>query len=217
MSRTHLVLTCLALPLLASPALAQTTTGTGASSTMPTNRTGATPTATAPGTSMTNAPAPGTTAGGMAGSASAANLSAGDRRFVEKAAASGLAEVQAGQLAQQKATDPKVKDFAQKMVTDHTTANQKLMALAQAKGLTPPAALDDKHQAELTKLQNADGAKFDKLYMKGQLRDHQEAVRLFQNEADKGQDADLKAFATQTLPILQQHLDMAKSDQVAAK
>jgi putative membrane protein len=139
-------------------------------------------------------------------------LSAADRRFVDKAAEAGMAEVQAAQLAQQKSTDPKVKQFAQQMITDHTQANQKLLALAQQKGVTPPTELSARHQTEMSKLQGLDGPKFDRMYLKGQVRDHQEAVALFQKEASDGKDPQLQQFAQQTLPILQQHLDMAKSD-----
>ncbi len=147
-----------------------------------------------------------------AASAPAAELSAGDKRFVEKAASGGLAEVQAAQLAQQKAQDQKVKDFAQQMITDHTAANQQLTTLAQQKGLTVATALDDKDQSGIDRLQKLDGKKFDRAYMKAQLHDHQEMLKLLQKEAKNSKDTDLKSFSEQTIPTVQKHLDMIKAD-----
>ncbi len=184
------------MTLLAAPAFAQSSPGVAGSSTMPADR-GSAPSTMQPGNTAVS---------------SGSQLAAADRRFVEKAAESGMAEVQAAQLAQQKSTDPKIKDFAQRMITDHTQANQKLMALAQTKAVTPPTEISSKHQTEMTKLQGLDGQKFDRAYLKGQIRDHEEAVKLFQKEASDGKDPQLQQFAQQTLPTLQQHLDMAKAD-----
>lgn len=139
-------------------------------------------------------------------------LSKGDSRFIDKAASAGMAEVQEAQLAQQKSQDPKIKDFAQTMITDHTAANQQLAAIAQKKGVTVPASLDAKDQKELDKLQNLSGAKFDRAYMKGEAKDHQAVLKLLQKEEKDGKDADLKSFATQTIPTIQKHIDLVKAD-----
>jgi putative membrane protein len=144
--------------------------------------------------------------------ATTTTVSASDKKFVEKAAAGGMAEVQEAQLAQQKADDQKVKDFAQQMITDHTAANQQLTTLAQKKDITVPADLDSKDQKELDKLGKLDGKKFDKAYMKDQVKDHQAMLTLLQKEAKRGKDADLKSFAEQTVPTVQKHLEMAQSD-----
>jgi putative membrane protein len=171
------------------------------------------------------APAPGSTApaqtmapadagpGKMAPMASAtkADLSSADKKFVEKAASGGLAEVQAAQLAQQKGADQKVKDFAQQMITDHTAANQKLASIAQQKGLTVPTEVDAKDQKELDKLSKLDGKKFDHAYLKAETKDHEGMLSLLQKEAKNGKDSDLKSFAEDTIPTVQKHLDMAKS------
>ena len=157
---------------------------------------------------MAPAPAAG---GSMAAAPSTAALSAADKKFVMKAASGGMAEVQAAQLAQQKSQDSGVKDFAAKMITDHTAANTQLTTLAGQKGVTVPTALADKDQAEIDKLTKLDGKKFDKMYMKGQVKDHKEMLTLLQKEAKSGKDADLKAFAEQTIPVVQSHLDMAKT------
>jgi putative membrane protein len=140
-----------------------------------------------------------------------ANLSAADKKFVEKAASGGLAEVQAAQLAQQKGKDQKVKDFAQQMITDHTAANDKLTSLAQQKGVTVPSELEAKDQKEVDRLGQLDGKKFDRAYLKAEVRDHQEMLSLLQKEAKSGKDPDLKSFAQDTIPTVQKHLDMAQS------
>lgn len=141
-------------------------------------------------------------------SAASVNLSAADKKFVEKAAIGGMAEVQLAQLAQQKSQDAGVKDFAQHMIDDHTPNNDQLMKLATAKGITPPAELDSMHQKELDKLQGLDGKKFDHAYIAGQTKDHNAMLKTFQMEQTKGQDADLKAFADQTVPTIQKHITM---------
>jgi putative membrane protein len=144
--------------------------------------------------------------------ATTSEVSASDKKFVEKAASGGMAEVQAAQLAQQKADDQKVKDFAQQMITDHTAANQQLTTLAQKKGITIPSDLSASDQTQLDKLGKLDGKKFDKAYMKDQVKDHQAMLTLLQKEAKSGKDADLKSFAEQTVPTVQKHLEMAQSD-----
>jgi putative membrane protein len=162
--------------------------------------------------SPTTTAAPGAPSAASQANPSAADLSAADKRFVEKAASGGLAEVQAAQLAMQKSQDQKVKDFAQKMITDHTAINQKLATLAQQQGLTVPTALDEKDQDQLDKLQKLDGAKFDHAYMKDQLKDHQDMLKLLDKEAKNSKDMDLKSLAEQTIPTIQDHLAMAKAD-----
>ena len=141
-----------------------------------------------------------------------ADLSKADKMFIDKAAAGGMAEVQAAQLAQQKSQDAKVKEFAEKMVTDHTANNKQLASLAQQKGVEVPSALDAKDQKQLDKLSALDGAKFDKAYLKAQVKDHEAMLKLLQREAKSGKDADLKSFAEQTIPAVQDHLTMAKTD-----
>jgi putative membrane protein len=143
---------------------------------------------------------------------STAKLSKSDRSFVMTAASAGLAEVQAAQLAEQKTQDPTVKEFAQKMITDHTANNQQLASLAAQKGITVPTAPDAKDQKQIDALSKLDGAKFDHTYLKDQVRDHETVLKLMQKEASSGRDPDLKSFARTTTPIIQQHLDMAKQD-----
>lgn len=137
-------------------------------------------------------------------------LSTTDATFINMAGTSGLAEVQLGELAQTKASNPSVRRFAAQMVADHTQANQRLAALAQAKQMTPPSSMDTLHTQVYQQLQNTRGQDFDKLYMDGQVRDHQMVVQAFQNEAQNGTDPEVRAFAQRNLPMMQHHLEMAQ-------
>jgi len=131
--------------------------------------------------------------------------------FWSDAAMDGMTEVALGNLAQQRAQSESVKQFAQQMVTDHTAANTELMQLATGKNVTLPTALDAKHQAMVDKLGKLSGADFDREYMKTMVKDHEKAVKMFQDQSQKGSDADAKAFAAKTLPTLQNHLQMART------
>jgi putative membrane protein len=96
------------------------------------------------------------------------------------------------------------------MVTDHTAANQELMALAQAKNLTVPAEMNEHRQKMEEALARKQGDNFDREYMRHMVNDHEKAVQLFSKEAQDGKDPALKDFAAKTLPTLQEHLQMAR-------
>ena len=133
--------------------------------------------------------------------------------FVKKAGAAGAAEVAAGKLGAQKATNPEVKAYAQKMVTDHTKANNELMAAAKSKNLEVPTEPDLMHKGMNEKFehQKAD-ADFDHDFMQQMVRDHEKVVELFQAAStDTGVDADLRGWAKKTLPHLQAHLKDAQA------
>jgi putative membrane protein len=144
-----------------------------------------------------------------------AALSSEDRTFVTKAAVGGQAEVAFGQLAKQNASSPAVKQFGERMVTDHTQANEELMQIARSQNLDVPKGLDAKHQAKEQQFSTTKGAAFDKAYMQDMVQDHKEDIADFRKEAEHGQDPQLKAFAAKYLPILEEHLQLAQS--VAAK
>lgn len=144
-------------------------------------------------------------------------LSEHDFSFVCKAAEGGNAEVSFSQVAVSKASDSAVRDFAQRMVTDHTKANQELTGLVSQKGATLPGAEPKKVEKETEKLQNLSGNDFDKAYMKIMLSDHEKTVKMFQKEADHGDDADLKGWVSKTLPTLQEHLSMAQTTEATVK
>jgi putative membrane protein len=133
-----------------------------------------------------------------------------EKRFIQDAYADGLAQVELGKLAVQKASNDAVKQFAQKMVDDHSKANDALKAAAAHQNITFPDSLDSKRQSKVDKLAKLSGADFDRAYIKGEVKDHQQDVRDFQQEAKSGSDADVKSFASKTLPILEDHLTTAK-------
>lgn len=130
--------------------------------------------------------------------------------FAKKAAAGGMAEVQLGQMAADKATDPDVKAFAQKMVTDHTKANDELKQLASSKGWTLPETIGGKEKGTENRLQKETGPAFDKTYMSAMVADHNADVAMFRSYAKSGSDPDLKAWAEKTLPTLEEHQKMAR-------
>ncbi|MEH1855081.1 MAG: DUF4142 domain-containing protein [Nostoc sp.] len=139
------------------------------------------------------------------------NLSSSDRKFVTDAAQDGLAEVQLGQLALQRGTSDAVKQFGQRMVQDHTQVNNQLKQLATQKSVTLPTTIGRTNQQALRRLSALSGAKFDRLYINEMLQGHEKDVSAFQKEAQKGQDPDVKAFAAQALPTLQEHLQQVRA------
>jgi putative membrane protein len=144
-------------------------------------------------------------------------VSSGDRKFMEEAAKGGMAEVKLGQLAAEKASSPEVKQFGQRMVDDHSKANDKLKQIAANKGVQLPTDVDKSAQREYDKLSKLSGAEFDREYMDHMVSDHKKDVSEFKKQASKAKDADLKQFASTTLPTLEQHLNMARSAEQVAK
>jgi putative membrane protein len=140
----------------------------------------------------------------------AASLSAADRTFISEAAYSGLGEVALGELASRKGGDPSVRDFGQRMIQAHSQANDQLIKIATSKGVTPPSKPDPGRMAVTEMLAKLSGDRFDQEYVTQQLADHEVSLTLYQAEASGGADPDLKAFAQQNVPIIQQHIDMLK-------
>ena len=138
-------------------------------------------------------------------------LTAADSTFAMEAAAGGMMEVEAGTLAQQNAQSERVKAFGAMMVRDHQAANQELMSLASGRGMTAPTTLPAKHQKMVDGMRNMKGKAFDNHYMAMMVSDHQKDVANYQKQATSGGDAELKAFAAKTLPVLQMHRDSATS------
>ena len=133
-----------------------------------------------------------------------------DQKFVMDAAQGGMMEVQLGTLATQKAASDDVKQFGQRMVDDHSKANQELTTLAGQNNIAVATALDAKNQAMVDKLSKLSGAEFDKEYMAHMVSDHEKDVAEFERESKSGKDAEVKSWAGTTLPTLQEHLRMAK-------
>jgi putative membrane protein len=138
-------------------------------------------------------------------------MKSGDAKFAQAAAQGGMAEVQLGKVAAQKASSADVKAFGQQMVDDHSKANDDLKSAAEKGGMTLPTGLNAKDQALQSKLQNLSGEQFDRAYVKAMVKDHEEDVKQFQKEASTGKDPQIKDFASRTLPVLQMHLEKIKS------
>ncbi|HEX4869890.1 MAG TPA: DUF4142 domain-containing protein [Moraxellaceae bacterium] len=204
---TSLLALCLSLPAGAE--------GTGAGDTTGTPNSGKTP-ATSPSGGMNSS---GQTSNATEGGAQsrAGVVSRQDRKFVEEAAIGGMAEVQLGQLASQRGQDPAVKDFGNRMVSDHTPANQRLMTIAATLGITPPDKLDFMHRHTTKKLTKADTQDFDKDYIESQVKDHKKMAELMEDQIKDGQNPDLKQFATDMLPRVRDHLQMAEQIQQQLK
>ena len=133
-----------------------------------------------------------------------------DAKFAINAAKGGMMEVEMGRMAAEKATSPDVKQFGQRMVDDHSKANDELKAIASGKGMTLPAAVDAAGKAKMDKMSKLTGAAFDRAYMADMVKDHKKDVAEFRKEAKSGKDPDIKGFASKTLPTLEEHLKMAQ-------
>lgn len=130
--------------------------------------------------------------------------------FLKHAAQGGLAEVELAQLAKEKASNADVKAFAERLERDHSKANDELKSLASSKHVTLPDA-SKTYAANLKgRLSKLSGAAFDRAYIAAMVEDHQKDVRAFEREATSGADADVKAFASKTLPTLKEHLQQAQ-------
>jgi len=127
------------------------------------------------------------------------------------AAEGGMAEVELGRLAVEKASNDDVKKFGQRMVDDHSKANEELKEIAAKKNVALPNEASAKHKATKDRLSKLSGSQFDKAYMSDMLKDHKKDVADFQRESNTGRDAEVKSFAAQTLPTLKDHLKEAKS------
>jgi putative membrane protein len=132
-----------------------------------------------------------------------------------KAAQGGMMEVEAGKVAQSKAQHAEVKQFAQRMVTDHGKANDELKALARSKNVELPTALDKQHRAHVDNLGKQSGAEFDRAYMKHMVDDHKKDVAEFEKQSKSAKDPDLRKWAGEKLPTLREHLKMAESTHAA--
>ena len=141
----------------------------------------------------------------------APSVHASDAKFLKDAADGGMAEVELGQLAVQKAASPQVKQFAQRMVEDHGKANDQVHELALQKSIRLPKRPSSKNAAAKAQLEKLSGDQFDQAYMADMVADHKKDVADFQRESSAAHDPAVKTFATQILPTLQDHLKQAQS------
>ena len=148
--------------------------------------------------------------GASAQAPAAAKSANPDAAFAKEAAVGGMAEVELGNLTKERASSSDVKQFGDRMVTDHSKANDELKQWAQQKNVALPSELDAKHKATRDRLAKLSGDAFDKAYMHEMVTDHREDVAAFKKESTSGKDADLKAWAGKTLPTLEEHLKLAQ-------
>lgn len=133
-----------------------------------------------------------------------------DMAFARKASAGNMAEVETAKLASSRAQSQAVKDFATTMINDHSEAETKLKAVASAQNMDIPSSPTAKQQTAMDKLKGLNGAAFDKAYSKHMLKDHKKDVADYKKESKNAKDDSLKSYATETLPTLEHHLEMAK-------
>jgi putative membrane protein len=133
----------------------------------------------------------------------------GEKEFVKKASACGLAEVNLSELAVRFARDPAVKQFAEQMIADHMRASRELTAMANRQQIAIKE-MDDKHQKLFDKLKTLSGNEFDRQYMEAMVKDHEEAVKLFEQQSKDGTNEGMKQWAGRLTPILKRHLEHAQ-------
>jgi len=145
------------------------------------------------------------------GPAASSKLSMRDKSFIKDAVEDGNAEIEASRIALNQAASPDVKSFAQSMLDEHGKANAELKSLASLDGVKTSDTPSLTSQAAIKLLSKRQGGSFDKHYAESiGVKDHEDAIKLFQKEADKGTNPDVKAWAAKTLPALQHHLEMAR-------
>jgi putative membrane protein len=146
-----------------------------------------------------------------AASAETGRSSSADTDFVRKASSGNLTEIALGKLAADQASSDDVKKYAARMVADHTQANEKLSKLAGSKGIQIATAPDVAQQQDIDRLKSLDGAAFDRAYSDLMVRSHKLTAGLYELEASKGEDVEIRAFARDTMPVLREHEKLADS------
>jgi putative membrane protein len=144
-------------------------------------------------------------------------LTRASEKFVKEAAEGGLLEVELGKLAVEKANHEQVKAFGRQMQDDHGKANEELKQLPAANGVRFPQSLQGKHKKTADRLAKFPGPEFDRQYMRFMIEDHKKDLDAFQREADKGQDPEVKQFASRQLPVLKKHLEAAQATERQVK
>jgi putative membrane protein len=154
-----------------------------------------------PGAAPPSQPAPSAAAG--------ATVSAADRKFIEEAAIGSAAAIQTSQLALQKSSNDAVRQFAQRIISDHTKADAQLKQLAALRGVAIPAA-NSKADAEAKQLQKLDGSSFDKRYAQIEFKDHSDMIKLFHQQDQSTHDRQIGGFAGDTVPTFEEDSDKAE-------
>ena len=187
---------CATLAMMFGGAVAQNATGSAATGSMSGN---------------SSATAGAGSSGTMGASGASSKVASGDQKMMRDIAYANISEVAAGKLALEKSQSEDVKAYAQKMIDDHTKAQQELQTLADSKGVKLPTEPDAKHKTLAKAMSAMKGDAFDKNYLKqGGLNDHQNTHKLLTKVQSKAKDADLKAYAAKTITAVDQHLTMAQ-------
>ena len=202
-SRLLIFIAALALVVAIGCKKEDNTNNTTATDTMATDTTATSSTSTSVTDTSSTTSTTGTTG-------TATTLSKDDQEFATKAAQGNMAEVNGGQTAAQKGSSADVKTFGNRMVSDHGKALDELKQLAQNKGITLPSDVNAEQKAEADKLSKLSGKDFDKEYADAMVKDHDKDAKEFEKASKSAQDPDLKAWAAKTLPVIQDHLKMAK-------
>jgi len=133
-----------------------------------------------------------------------------EKRFVKDALQSGLTDVELAKVAVNKATSDSIKQFAQKTIDDRSKTNDELKQIASNEKINVPDSLDSKQQSKIDKMSKLSGADFDRAYMKDQVKNQQNELREFQQEAQRGNDPQVKSFASKTVAALDENVKTAK-------
>jgi putative membrane protein len=139
------------------------------------------------------------------------SASSADRDFVMKATAASMAEMDFSNLALLRTRNAAVREFAQQMVADHRNALNALIEWANRHQVPVAKSKDEEHQKSFAKLSKLEGAEFERTYLEGMAKDHEEAVKLFETQSKEGKDEGLKSWAGKTLPTLKKHLEKARN------
>ena len=184
------------------------TTATGQSGTSGSSQSGTSDTSSTSGQTGTSGTEQ---AGATASGSGATSLSRSDKKMLMDMAQANMAEIEEARLAQSKSQNEQVKNFAQQMIDDHTKALDDIKQLAQTKGVTLPTELDRAHKALTNKLSSLSGDAFDRRYMaKAGVSDHKKVHGMLNQAQARAKDPDLKALASRTLPVVDQHLNSAQ-------
>ncbi len=150
------------------------------------------------------------TSSAQSSNTSNAKMNSTDQNFVTQAAQDGMGEVAIVKVAEQKATDPQVKNLAKKLLDDHNKADDQLKDIASKQDITLPSDMSQQDKDRVDRLSKLSGKQFDQAFLKEQVKDHQKDIQAFQNEANNGQDPQLKQWAQNKLSVLRDHLQMAQ-------
>ncbi|MDB6006790.1 MAG: hypothetical protein JWR15_3777, partial [Prosthecobacter sp.] len=138
------------------------------------------------------------------------NVKSSDEKFIKTAGASGMAEVKIATLGTQKAERADVKELATMLVADHTKANAELSALAESKKVQLSQVIDPKHADAFKDLEKESGKGFDDAFLDHLEKSHKDSISNFEDAEKNGEDAEVKSWASKTLPALRHHLDEVK-------